>query len=127
MTFTINDLVVHPGTAPEDRLIRVVRIEPWLVVVNGGLIEDATARCHGTMIVFDRLVPTSPAPVDELRLATVEEINYARRLDLLPPAIDGGADLGDGLGDREPRGPRPGRGSGGVAVPLLHEATCRHD
>jgi hypothetical protein len=78
MTFTINDLVVHPGTAPEDRLIRVVRIEPWLVVVNGGLIEDATARCHGTMIVFDRLVPTSPAPVDELRLATVEEINYAR-------------------------------------------------
>jgi hypothetical protein len=116
MTFTINDLVVHPGTAQGDRVIRVVRIEPWPVVVNGGLVEGATERCYGTMIVFDRLVPTSPAPVHELRLATVNEINDARRLDLLPPAIDGGDDLADGLGDREPRGPRPRPGSGSVAV-----------
>jgi hypothetical protein len=116
MQISVNDLVVHRDQEPLGRLIRVAKIEPWPRVLDSELAEDATARCHGTMLVFDRLVASPPASVDEFRQATADEIVLADRQGLLPPSIDNGQ--GDGIGDREPRNPHPQAGTGGAALPL---------
>ena len=116
MTLSINDVVVHSGARPGGRVIRVSRIEPWPVLAGTTVVEDATSRCHGHMIVFDRLVPAPPAPIEELRLATAEEISQAERLGLLPPTTEDGPQSEGGPGDREPRGPRPDAGAGGAAL-----------
>jgi hypothetical protein len=84
MGISVNDLVVRLDGTPE-RIVRVTAIEPWPIVASGTLLEAATARCHGTMIVFERVVPISPTLIREVRHATAEEITEAERQDLLPP------------------------------------------
>jgi hypothetical protein len=91
MEISVNDLVVRLDSAL-DRIVRVTAIEPWPTIVAGTLIEDATALCHGTMIVFDRLVPMPATPIRQLRRATAAEIAEADRQDLLPPKSDDGQD-----------------------------------
>jgi hypothetical protein len=97
----------------------------WPVLAGTRIIEDATARCQGNMIVFDRLVPVPPAPIDEFRLASAEEISEAQRLGLLPSAIEGGPQNEDGSGDRGPQDPRPRAGNGGTALPLTNASQDR--
>ncbi len=117
MNIAVNDLVVNPGREPAGRLIRISRVEPWPVVSGTRLIEDAAVRCHGAMIVFDRLVPTRPASPDELRRASPDEVAQAKRLGLLPPEVDDDPSDNGMSGDRYPRRPNPSTGSGNATTP----------
>ena len=89
MAISVDDLVVRlDGTL--ERVVRVTAIEPWPMISAGTLIEDATARCHGTMVVFERLVPIPPVSIHGVRHATPEEIAEAERQGLLPPLSEDG-------------------------------------
>jgi len=102
MEISVNDLVVRLDS-PLDRVVRVTAIEPWPIISAGKLIEEATALCHGTMIVFNRLVPMPATPIREVRHATAVEIAEAGRQDLLPPKSDDGQDnVGDSGQPRVP-------------------------
>jgi hypothetical protein len=94
MTIAVNDLIVHPGPEQSGRLIRVSRIEAAPLTNGTETAEVDGSQCHGNTVVFVRRASVAPAPIEELRIATADEISDAMRLDLLPAQIDGPS--GDG-------------------------------
>jgi hypothetical protein len=80
-----NDLVVR-ADARGGQLERVMRVES----VTPGR-DDERRECVARAVLFDRVTPLPPAPVNVYRLATTAEIQYSERLGLLPGEIEGPA------------------------------------